>query len=277
MAKRYLEKFTSADGVISYTFPLKRYEYVPTQTLRSPRLQLSAQDYAVRLRGSAPSLLEVAQERVRCVFTGTASEQDDEADEARSKLYLGAFGKLYTLGDDSTRRWAEAELAEMPEITVRAGENLLQPMVFGFNRFSQWFAETQIEASETITSSGQTFVVNNPGLLPAKRVNIRIRSNSAAGFTNPKVSNLTNGHEFETGRDAASADDEVKLDTSVPSLGYSTDNGSTYADDIGQYVAPPNYQKALSFWLEPGDNTLEVESGGTVNCDVEITAEAAFP
>lgn len=278
VTKRYLEKFTSADGsTIVYTFPLARYEYVSTQALRSPRLTISGAEYGFRLRGDAPSLKEVAVERVRAVFTGTASEQDAELDEARGDLYLGAYGKLWTLGDDSSRRWAWAELSEMPEFTVRAGENLLVGGAFGFNRFSNWFGETALSDTETVTVDGTEYVVAYAGTLPGTRVTIRLRSNSSAGFTNPRVTNVTNGFEFETQRDAASADDEVKLDTSRPSVEYSDDDGATYSDDFGNYVLPPSTQRPLSFRLEPGNNTIKVESGGTPNLDVVITAEVEYP
>ena len=104
MAKRYLYKFTSANGsTISYTFPTKAYEYDQTQGVISPRARAIGADYAVRLR-SGSVIRDVGMERIRALYVGTETSQDTEADDARSKLYLGAYGKLWTKGADSSER-----------------------------------------------------------------------------------------------------------------------------------------------------------------------------
>ena len=102
---RYLEKFTSLDGsTYTYTFPLNRAEMEFSQALRSPRVHAIGADYALRLRGSEVALRDVGMERIRCVYVGSASNTDTEIDNARSKLYLGALGKLWLLDSSAARR-----------------------------------------------------------------------------------------------------------------------------------------------------------------------------
>ena len=276
MTKRYLSKFTSADGsTISYTFPTKAYEYESSQVVKSPRSAAVGSDYAVRLLGTAKVVRDVAAERVRAVKVDTDANVNSEADNARSKLYLGAYGKLWTT-DGTDLRWAWAEVAEMPQITVSYGQPGMQPMAFGFTRFSDWFDDTAISATATKSASPATLDVTNPGNIAAKRVQIRIQSSSSAGFSNIKVVNGANDHEFESTRDAASANDELRLDTTVPETTYSTDDGVNRTDDYSTYVEPPTGQKLLSFELEPGVNTLTITCSGTPSYVITVTGDAPF-
>lgn len=275
--KRYLDKFTSLDGTsFSYTFPPNLYEAEGTQGLRSPRAQVVGMDYQVRLRGDAVSLKDVGRARLRGVFVGTAAEQDAEQDEARSNLYLGAFGKLWTIDESNARRWCRAELAEMPELLITWGKPGLQAVVYGFNLFSDFFDEDAMTATATVTTSPQDIVVTNPGNVATRRMTIRLRANASGGITNPKIVNGANAYEFQSTRDSASANSELRLDTRRPAVEYSNDNGTTYADDFASYVLPPVTQRVLSFQLEPGSNTLTVTCGGTPNFDFELEADAPY-
>ena len=172
----------------------------------------------------------------------------------------------------------------MPGVTLSYSSPGVTPLVFGFIRYTDWFSETQISDTETVTSSGQQWVVANPGNIPATRIIVRIRSNTSAGFTNPVLVNETTGDGIPLLRDAASADDEIYFktyhieDDDSPRVEYSTNDGGSYSDDFGNYDVAnvPAGQRLLSFSLAPGNNTLRLDSGGTVNCDVVITADAPF-
>lgn len=272
MALRYLSKFTSPDGSsFVYTFPLGRYEYESSQNVVSPRSKRIGGDYAVRLLGSAKVVRDVANERIRCVAVGTEADLNDEVDEARSKLYLGAYGKLWTT-DGTDLRWAWAELAEMPSIEVSYQRRFIQPMVFSFIRLSDWFDATPISASATKTASPATLEVTNHGNIAAKRVVITVMGT----FDDIKIVNDANGHELHVNFTGASSDDGIKLDTSVPAIYTTDDGGVNWTPNYGIYNSPPLTQKLLSFELEPGAQELTLTSGGSPNYSIEVTAEAPF-
>lgn len=275
---RRLEKFENAAGTVSQAIPLFEYEWESSQGLKAPQAAAIGAHYGVDLLGTSPGVMDFGAERLRCLLyePGGPSDVDDELDDLMSKLWSIGQGKLYTIDSAGDRRWAYARLRSMPTITWRAGDILSKGLALDFVRLSSWFSETQITDTETVTADGETWVVANPGNISATRGTIRIRSNSAAGFTNPKITNETTGDEFETARDASSANDEVKLDTTVPSVEYTSDNGVNYSDDYSNYQEPPVTQRLLSFSLAPGNNTLRLNSGGTVNCDVEVAFDAPF-
>ncbi|MGE0056997.1 MAG: hypothetical protein AB7P33_09890 [Dehalococcoidia bacterium] len=288
-APRYPEKFTSLDGTTTvYTFPLGMFEFEPSQPLRDPVQQVMGTSRGFRMLGTATALQAQGSVRIRAIANETSSANlDAEVDELRADLYTVGLGKLWSLGADGSRRWCYASLSEMPTYTLTPRNLLLLPVVFGFMLFSDWFGETAITHTETVTSSPDTFTVNNPGNLPATIVEIRLRANANPGFTNPKIENLTAVstpfgsvlYTFETARDGASSNDEVRLFTGSPaeaaSVKRSTDNGSSYADDFAQLVIGTAH-RVLAFALAPGDNSIKATIGGTANVDVQITAYAPF-
>lgn len=148
-----------------------------------------------------------------------------------------------------------------------------------FARFTDWQSETLYTTVETITANNQLIAVTNPGNIPQPFVVIRFRANAAGGFQNPHITNDTNGYVLGSLRDSASINDEVKYDTEVPSVGYSIDNGVTYADDFANHVIRPSPYRypALAFQIEPATNTLRLEAGGTpINFDVEVSLYGAY-
>lgn len=288
-APRYIDRFTSLDGSTTiYSFPTKRYEWEPSQAIRSPASAVLGAPYAFRHFGTAPGLRALAVERLRALAVETTNAAlEDELDEMRSELYTVGLGKLWTIDADNARRWCYAELAEMPVFQLSPENKFALPVAFGFNRFSDWFGETSITHTETVTSSPDTFTVNNPGNLPATIVEVRFRANANPGFTNPKLENTTAVqtpfgsvlYTFETARDGASSNSEVRLFTGspaeAPSAKYSNDNGSSYADDFAQ-ITIPTLHRVLAFALAPGDNSVKATIGGTANVDVQITAFAPY-
>ena len=271
MAIRYLEKFENAAASISYVFPLGMYEWQSQGGMRVPLVPAIGMDYAFDMLGIAQAIMEPVQETVRGVLRESSlANAEAEIDEMRSELIRAGRGKLFTLSSDGSRRWAWARLAAMPEISIshRLGHiGSGHPFILQFTRLSEWFGSSLTSDTETITTSPTTYTVNNSGNLPARLLKIRLRANTSAGITNPKVTNMTNGYVFETARDSSSVDSEIRLDTERGVVEFSTDNGANYTDDFAQLVIPTT-QVVLAFQLEPGDNSIKYEGGGTVNVDV---------
>lgn len=234
--RRYLSKFESADGSTSYTFPAYRYEWEPSQGLRSPRAQISGAHYGLRLLGNAPSLKDIGQERVRCVFIGTKQEMDDEADNVRHKLYAGAFGKVWTMGDDGTLRWAWAEIAEMPQMTISYQSGMITPLIVGFNRFGDWRSASATTGSAAATGTVNIAVPGNADVFDAV---ITLYGT----FTDPVLINgtvlLPDGvtpYKLQTNRDGSSSIHRVRFDAGSGAVEYSSNGGSSWADDYANFV-----------------------------------------
>lgn len=275
---RYLEKFTDASGSTEVTFPGFDVEWESSQPLRSSQAPLIGSDYGADLLGTATARLDFASERFRCrVYEpGGPSDVDDTLDELLAKIWSIGRGKLWTVDSTNARRWAFARPVSLPTVAWRADDVLSKSLSLDFVRFTPWFDEAPISASATKTASPATLEVTNHGTIAATRVQIRIQSQSAAGFSNIKVVNGANGHVFESTRDATSTNDELRLDTTVPEVTYSTDDGVNRDDDYAAYVEPPLAQKLLSFDLEPGVNELTITCSGTPNYLITVTGDAPF-
>lgn len=275
MAVRYAEKFVSADGLLTYTFPLKAYEWESSGGLRLAPAPAIGADFAYDGLRSQIAPQEVASENVRFIVVSTTSALVDTAvDEARATLLRIGRGRLYTLTAAGVRRWCWARIRQMPQTRVAVGNNLHEGMALAFDRYSPWYSEAQTNFSTTFTSSGQTAVITPSGNLPVTLMAIRIRSNSAAGFTDPNLKNQTNGYEFTSSRDASSSNDELKIDTEAMTVKRSTDDGVNYTDDFANLTLPAG--QVGFFRLEPGANTLQYVGGGTPNLNVDIAFYEVF-
>lgn len=279
---RLLRKFESIDTLNSFVFPLINYEWESTQELRAPNVETISRDYLFDYLGTGVAFKGDGVERLRFGIHSACDplDIDEEVDNLRSVLFRAGLGKGWTTNRSGDLRWAYMRIVSMPSFSIANLDDAMSQKVIAcvaeFRRESDWFAEDQITKTQTITASPTLVSVTNPGTLTADKVVIRIRANAAGGFTNPKIVNSANTDEFETARDSASSNSEVKLDTSESSVEYSNDNGSSYTDDFGNYVLPPVGQVILSFRLEPGVNSLSVTCGGTPNFDIEIAAEAPY-
>lgn len=282
MAQRYLEKFEGPGTATtySYSFPLNAYEWRSDGSVVGKPQDAVGMDYGYDLRNLLPSPIRSARETVRAINKQTTvALLDQDIDDMRYKLLLAGRGKLYSIDATATRRWCWARIDSLPEFTVRSGMLLHNMVSMRFARLSDWFSTTQqtgTDNSETVTADAQTWVVNNPGDLPAKLMQIRLRANTAAGIINPIITNQTNGYVFGTARDSADADSEIRLDTENGAVEWSTNNGSSYSDDFANYTLPSN-QAALTFRLDRGNNTIRYNGGGTPNLDVEFEYYPAFP
>lgn len=280
---RLLRKFESVDTLTTVEFPLIDYEYESTQDMRVPSSEIVAEDYGFDFLGSAPGFRNFGEETVRFSIYSACdpADLDSEMDSLRAGLYRIGVGKGWTVDRNGVLRWAYMRLSEMPAYAITDLDTPFSQKLIAvtahFRRQSDWFAEDQISKTQTITSSPATVVVNNPGNIAAKRVQITFKANAVGGYNNPKVVNAANGHELETtGAVVDSTPLRIQLDTTIPVFQYSTDNGVSYNDAFIDYVLPPNTQKILTFDLEPGDNSLTITSGGTPNFDIIITADAAY-
>lgn len=276
---RRIEKIENLAGTVSVAIPLFDVEWESAQPLRTAQAAVIGSDFGVDLQATDdPGVMDFASERVRCLLYESAgpSTVDTSLDALMSKLWsIGRF-KMFTIDSAGDRRYAFGRLRSMPTITWKAGDILSKGLALDLIRLSPWFSTTAISASATKTASPATLDVTNAGNIVAHRVQIRIQSSSAAGFSNIKVVNGANGHVFESTRDAASTNDELRLDTTVPEVTYSTDDGVNRDDDYGDYVEPPAGQKLLSFDMEPGVNTLTITCAGTPNYVITVTGDSAF-
>lgn len=277
---RYLEKFTHVTGAPSVVFPLYMYQWSPSGRLQAFRSAGVDMGYAYDHLRNAVAPREVAQEDVRFyVAEDTTALADAQIDNLRAACLFIGRGKLWTLGSDGTRRWAYARLRDMPDITIggvgRNASGDKAPVVMGFDRYSDWFAETLTSISQAVVATPTSFVVNNPGNMPVTLLTIRFRANGAAGFIDPVLLNQTNGYTFASLRDSASANSELRLRTELPAVDYSNDDGASYAADLANYVIP-SLQAALSYQLDPGNNTLRYSGGGTPALNIDITFYPTF-
>lgn len=286
---RRIEKFENLSGSVSVALPLFELEWESAQALRAPQAQPLGTSYSYDLLAGNPALFGAGAERVRCLLYESAgpSTVDSSLDTLMAGVWKIGVGKLFTIDSGGTRRWAYARVQSMPALTWRAGDILSKGVALDLLRLSPWLGTTAITSTRTVTTATDTYTVSNSGNLPATIIEVRFRSNSAAGFTNPKIENLTSVqtpfgsvlYTFESARDAVSSNGEVRLYTGspveAPSVKYSNDNGSTYADDFAQ-ITLPTVHRVLAFALAPGNNSLKATIGGTPNVDVELTAWAAY-
>lgn len=286
---RMLEKFENIAGSVTVDFPSAEFEQESESPLRVPVASLLGAHHGLDLLGGNPGLFDFGSERLRAVVHETAGPAtvDTKVDELTSEVWGIGLGKIFTIDSAGARRWAYARVRSIPRLTWRAGDIFQKGVALDFVRLSPWLGTTQITDTHTITASPTTYTVSNPGNLPATFVVIRLRANTAGGFTNPKVENTTTVqtpfgsvlYTFETARDSASSNSEVRLSTGTPvddaAAEYSNDNGGSYADDFAQIVIPTAH-RVLGFALAPGNNSIRVTVGGTPNVDVEIAAWAAY-
>lgn len=282
MALRHIEKFVPALLGSPYTFSRYHYEWQPSSPLRLRTSVVVGASYAYNHVPGVP-LRDVAHESVRFILDSFDTRQalEDEIDAMRSRLLLGAEGTIWMLNDDGTRRWARAQIEALPEMTLGYRPWQRVAVEARFARFTDWQGETLQHHVATITASGQTFGVTNPGNIPQPFVVVRLRANTSTGFGGSPaltIHNMTNGYKIQTNRDAASANSEVRIDTEEPVIEYSNTDGAPYADDFANLViqpAPYRYPP-LALQVEPATNTFEIISGGTVRLDAEVDLYGAY-
>lgn len=273
---RYLEKFVHSTGAPALVFPTLEYEWQTSGGLLAVRSTGSMQSYATDHLHSAIAPRTLASEETRFIAgEDTAALTDTQIDLVKSTCLRIGRGKLWTLGADGTRRWAWARLRDMPDLRLSREHQITRPVVIAFDRFSDWFAEALTSVVEVVTATGQQWTVANPGNIPATLMTIRLRANTAGGIVDPNVQNLTNGFILSSLRDSQSSNSEIRLNTEIPSIEYSNDDGGSYVGDFANYVMPAA-QGALTMRLEPGNNTVRYTGGGAPSLNVQIEFYAPF-
>lgn len=261
----FLEKVENSAGTVSYTFPTEMYELEMRQGLRVPSAALVGADFDLDLLGSAVAPKESGRARLRFIISDpTVANVETEIDTLREKIYGMGVCKVYIINAaGTTRRWAWGRPVAMPDIDIRIGQVRAMAVALEFRWDSAWYSTTLTEEGEAINADPDTITITNPGNTKVKDAIITIRGT----FTNPSVSNSTSGYSFSSTRDGSDPDHWLKIDSGRHTVEFSTDGGSTYADDIALFTRGAT-QVAFMHFLA-GDNTLVITgcNGATIDVD----------
>jgi hypothetical protein len=276
-APRYLYRFAAHDDSIFYDFPLYEYEWESEQGYRLNSYQLIGANYQHDSLGFAPAPVDNSRESIRALFLPTDwLNYDAQLDEARGVCGRIGIGKLYSTDSTNNQRWAWARLTATPKATIEIGRGRVLPLMFEFERKSDWFELSYAQGAISLTVTPRTFTITNPGNAIARNITLRLRSNSATGFTNPIIRNLTAGslYEFASSRDAVSANSEIRIMTEQYRVEFSDNDGVSYVNDYDK-VTQPNTQVGLMA-LAPGVNNMEYVDGGVPNAVLEFAFLPAY-
>lgn len=272
---RHADRFTDAGLTEIYEFPVDDYEYEPSQDYREVTSAIAGANYAWDFAAAGAWAKEVGEEPVRFTIWGSsAADADTKFEEAIGKLRRIGLGKLWTIDAAGARRWAWAKLRSRPSYRVGVDDFWTIQVEAVFARFSDWYNESPITGSQAISSSPTSWPITLPGNARSGYVLFRLRSNSATGFTNPVLTNLTTGQSVSSSRDAASANSELKIDNERMSVEYSNDDGVTYTPDYDLVSLGPT--QAVLMELDPGENIMQYSDGGTPNATLEWTIYPAW-
>lgn len=266
-AMRYPEKFTNVAGTVTYTFPLDDQEWEPGQGFRVADAAVMGADYAHDYLGGLPWAKAKGVEPVRfTIWASTDADADTAFDSLVATLLRIGMGKLWTLGADGSRRWAYAKLASRPSYRNEPLAVANIPVELQFERYSDWRAESATTGSQALSASPTSWTITVTGRRVVDAV-WRLRSGGATGFTNPVLSNLSNGYSVASSRDAVSANSELKIDGGRHAVLWSDDDGATYANDYALVTQPAAAVALMA--LENGANSMRYEDGGTPNATLE--------
>ncbi len=273
---RILEKFTDLDGLTSYSFSMADFEQEMGQSFVVPHQNTIGMNYGFLFR-KAPPVKQPFVIRARCSILATdPASVDTEIGNMLGTLYNAGLGYVYSIDSAGTRRRVLA-MFQNYNVSWKAGDIFRKGVSLEFLALDDWRGVTATTGTATITASGQSFTINNPGDLINKLITIRLRANTAAGIINPKLANQTNGYELETARDSASVNSEIKytLDYNMRKVEYSNDNGASYVDDFAQLVLPTT-SPPLSFDINIGNNTIVYTGGASQSLDIEWSFYAPY-
>ncbi len=232
---RYAEKFVGNDGSTTWTIPLTGYEYEPSQDWEGAYQQMVAKDYVHDFLDDLPALAAPGTEVVRFkLINDTAINLDLAFDTLVATLKRGGKGKLWSLGADGTRRWCYARCVGRPSYRLAVRQDSFTYVSVSFRKLSDWFGETQITGTVTLTSTPISFTITNTGLIRVKTGILFTYRASANpnGFTTPRLENLTLNQRVDTTRTSTSATDRLQYncDAEQSTIQYSAAGGA-YVDD----------------------------------------------
>lgn len=270
---RYVEKFTGSG--IEVVFPLKGYEYEPSQGFRFADRPVIGADYPYDFNGVHPWAKDVGIEPVRFLLAGdTPVNLQAQYDALLSALRNAGQGQLWTIDAAGVRRWAWAKLASRPGFmsSVEAWQHT--PVTLSMRRYSDWMADTQTSFSIDVTGNPQIDVHSYVGNAPAEHMVIVFQPLVAAGFNVPQIENMDNGYITGSGRLSSNLNQRFRIDTERYLAEWSTDGGATYVADYTNLIRGP---KQVGFMrLEPGTNGLRFTNSGAANYRVTFTYYPAF-
>ena len=286
-------KFVSLDGSQSYTFSgaaannqLINYSFADAQRLRASFAPAIGADYPFDFLGSKPAPKDAASDRITLLVSagggGLGTTVDGYLDTMRQQLWRIGQGKLYTTDDNAVDRWAYARLVAMPAVTVKNDTRLTIAAAFEFTRLSDWMSATATTGTVAITANGQTFTLTNPG---TAIVRLSLDLTLSGTFNNPKFTNQTISPIQSIGstRTSALTTNWLDIDCERYRMRWSTNSGSTYADDYANSVIPAGQVPFLE--LLPGANTILYNDANTtlngaitnVATSLVVASAAGFP
>lgn len=257
MGQRQIEKFTSIDGTISYTFLTNKAQHQIEQVYRAPVSSGIGANYAHDHLGYGVSPKDPRRITVRGLLYGsTATNLQTAVDEATSEIERIGKGWLYRLDvDGTTQRRCLARAVSAP--SVMFDENFqfgIMPTVFSFIGLSDWQATSATTGSQTIDTANESVTINNPGNIDCHAVVFRLRNNGTTRATSPVLFNTTTGERGVFLRSMNVADHELYWDTSSQLVQFSDTNGGGYVNDYSNF-------SGTAMRLKPGNNTIKVCCG----------------
>lgn len=270
-------KFTNADGTGTFTFPLAEYSFELEGGLYVPESPLTGAHGGLDLLGVGVAPKQ--SQMLRLSFTAFEDEPktvDATIDEMLSKLHSYGRGKLWTSGLNSAGavelRWTWARAVSMPRLSWQAGDVVSKQAICGFRCEPFWYGDTLLEITDHIVDEPQNFAIaSDPDTLIIDNLgNARIYNaiiTLGGTYTDPTITNVTNGYRLSTTRDGSSADHLVRFDAGRPAVEYSSDAGVTYAGDYANFVRATGQIHLMV--LEPGENQIDVTgcSSGTITIE----------
>lgn len=260
MATRFAQRFETADGTRSFTWPTNHLEHETEQPLATSYAALTGSNYSFDQIGSDATVKDDASERVRFLLVGLPSEQEIMIDRVKEMRSFGR-GKLWSKGEGGIMRWAWARMDPMPPFKISWDQISAIPVSISFTRNSDWFEESLTVLADTaIAADPQVVAFNSPGNTDVYDAVVILKG----PFTNPNITNPRNGMQMGSTTDAAVATTWLRFDAGRMTVGKSTDSGATWADDTANRVLPSTQHRMMV--LKSGLNNLSVAgaNGGSI-------------
>ncbi len=268
---RHFETFENAAATIIYTFPQDNREDRSDQRFRRAGRALLGADYEHDFLGLAPAPKALGTERVRFTIWGTsASNADTLFEEAIQKLVGIGKGKLWSIDENSVRRWCWARLEGRPSYAVTVDQFYNIPVSCRFTRYSDWYAASATTASPSVAASGTT-VLTNDGNAPVKGQSglVFILKGSRSLASNVGLTNTTTGESIASTRDLTTTSQWLRIDCERQAVEYSANSGGSWADDYALVTLPATQVGFMT--LDPGANTIRADHTGAA-----VTLDSTF-
>lgn len=267
MRLRRVTKIEHQPGVF-LSLPQYAAEQETDQALYTSSVTLTGADYEYDLMGAQAAPKRNATERLAFrIVEDEPGEVNEQVDALRAALVAGARFKLWTEGEDtygaSEERWAYARVASMPRVRVEQQDVRSLTVAVLLSRLSDWYGETPIAGSPFgIVGDPEDLTVVNGGTARVRNAVLTLEGT----FSNPVITNLTNGYRVESTRTSAEAD-LLRFDAGRPAVERSEDGGLSWSADYGAFVRASGQVQLMV--LEPGVNELRVTgvSSGTLSVD----------